>query len=79
MVMPFQKDKLFLIVTLILHSYLIRNTTSNLFVPQVSCNATKNLFCYEGTVLFNHLSNTVKPSKTYKEFKNKCKMCFAHF
>ena len=58
---------------------LIRNTNSNLFVPQVSCNAAKNIFCYEGTVLFNHLSNTVKTSKTYKQFKDKFKTCFTHF
>ena len=61
------------------HSYSTENANSNLFVPRVSCNAAKNLFCYEGTELFNSINNTVKTSQTYKEFKDKCKTCFKMF
>ena len=57
------------------HSYSTRNANGNLFVPRVSCNAAKNLFCYEGAVLFNTLNNPVKTSQSYKEFKDKCKTC----
>ena len=59
-------------------SYSTRNANCNLFVPRVSCSAAKNLFCYEGAVLFNTLNNIVKTSQSYKEFKDKCKTCFNH-
>jgi len=54
------------------HSYSTRNDNSNLFVPRVSCNATKNVFCYKGAVLLNNLTNTVKTSQTYKELSKSC-------
>ena len=60
------------------HSYSTRNANCNLFIPRITCNAGKNLFCYEGAVLFNTLNNTVKTSQSYKEFKDKCKTCFNH-
>ena len=60
------------------HSYSTRNANYNLFIPRVTCNAGKNLFCYEGAVLFNTLNNSVKTSQSYKEFKDKCKTRFNH-
>ena len=50
----------------------------SLFVRRVSCNAAKNLFCYEGAVFFSTLNNTVKTIQSYREFKDKCKTCFNH-
>ena len=60
------------------HSYSTRNANCNLFIPRVSCNAAKDLFCYEGAVLCNNLINTIKTSQSYKEFKDKCITYFNH-
>ena len=42
------------------HSYSTQNDDSNMCVPRVSCNAVRNVFCYEEAVLLKILNNTFK-------------------
>ena len=51
-----------------IHSYKLRNSKHNLFVPRPYTKAEKNSFRYRGAVLWNSLSNAVKGQTSWKLF-----------
>ena len=42
------------------HAHHTRHANSKLFVPRMNCSAAKNLFCYEGALLFNSLTTSIQ-------------------
>lgn len=54
------------------HSHGTRHAGHGLFVPRISNNSGKRLFCYEGASLFNSLPSGIQASTSFKAFKSEC-------
>ena len=53
-----------------------RRAEAGLFVPRANSTAAKNMFAYEGAVLYNGLPMVLKSADNFIDFKRNCNSHF---
>ena len=60
----------------IVHNHGTRRAEAGLFVPRANSTAVKNMFAYEGAVLYNGLPMVLKSADNVIDFKRNCNSHF---
>ena len=58
------------------HNHGTRRAEAGLFVPRANITAAKNMFAYEGAVLYNGLPMVLKSADNFIDFKRNCNSHF---